>query len=326
MLKRIRALLATARIANVPSVVCNVLTGWVIGYILTKINDISAKMVMPIWLLAITGCVLYIGGNFLNDWKDAEWDKKHRPERALPSGKFSSKTYLGIAVTLILSGFVCLLSYNFAMSVVYALITVLVICYTILHKKYRFSIWLMGACRGGLYALGMASWDNTFVLDYYRHDGAYLLLNLLIYFPIVGMITYIAGISLLARYESSGMIHGSSKLIGSLLLLFPILTHACVWVLLDYLLENSRYLLVIFGAAIFSIWTIILILKKYSISQKVSHLLAGIALVDSVFIWSGSICLGNMITHIYPINDLQLLFPLIAFLLALLLQKIAPAT
>lgn len=324
--QKIKALLATARIANVPSVVSNVLTGWVLGYLINGLNDNSSFG--SVWLAILAGCCLYIGGNFLNDWSDAEWDRECRPERAIPSGIFSRRLYLGISLLLITVGLVSSLLSSMTMSIIYGLIAMFVVSYTILHKRYGASIWLMGACRAGLYFLGMAVWSDTFKLHYYyRHDVGYLLMNILLSFPLIGMLLYIAGISLLARYEAGNKIGSGTKLVAALLLLAPVMTHTCSWVSADPVFyQSSPNLLIFLGAVLFVSWTLMAILRSCNVAKKVSFLLAGIALVDSVFLWCGFIYFEGEVYHIYPLIDIQLLYPLAAFLAALLLQKIAPAT
>ena len=322
---KLQALLATARIANVPSVICNVLTGWVIGGLLGMVHYTSSSIASPIWLPILSACCLYVAGNFLNDWQDAEWDRKHRPERAIPSGLFSRGTYLAIALLLWNVGLACSLLCNMTMATVYAVITIFVISYTLLHKQHSASIWLMGACRAGLYFMGIAIFSRVLHYENFHADQESLLVYGLLSLPMIGMLCYIAGISLLARYEASGMVQGGAKLIASLLLLSPLMTHACPWITTSFI--SSEYnLLFMLGVVPFAAWTLIAIMRKISVSQKVSHLLAGIPLVDSVFVWCGGLYFWSMISYNNSAQVFFLLYPLGALLAALFLQKIAPAT
>ncbi len=322
---KLQALLATARIANVPSVICNVLTGWVIGGLLGLVNYEKAGVASPIWLPILSGCCLYVAGNFLNDWYDYDWDRKHRPERAIPAGIFSRGTYLAIALILWNAGLACSLLSNMTMAAVYAVITIFVISYTVFHKQYSASIWLMGACRAGLYFMGIATFSTVLHYESFHADQESLLVYGLLSLPVIGMLCYIAGISLLARYEASGMVQGGAKLIASLLLLSPIMTHACPWITTSFI--SSEYnMLFMLGLVPFAAWTLIAIFRKISVSQKVSHLLAGIPLVDSVFVWCGCLYFWRMISYNNSTQAIFLLYPLGALLAALLLQKIAPAT
>lgn len=160
MLARIRALLATARIANVPSVISNVLTGMLmIGVIFSAdYPSWDQQTLFPIF----SACCLYVAGNFLNDWYDVAWDQQHRPERAIPSGLFPRGLYLSIAVVLVLAGAAMSWCVSKTVFFTYAIILCLVVAYTLLHKKHAFSIWIMGACRASLYALGLGAMSAGF--------------------------------------------------------------------------------------------------------------------------------------------------------------------
>ena len=97
MTSKLHAWLATARIANVPSVISNVWLGVALGAFHWGWQSDRVLLTQGA-LLALAGAFLYIGGNFLNDWHDREWDERHRPERALPQGIFSPLSYLLRAV------------------------------------------------------------------------------------------------------------------------------------------------------------------------------------------------------------------------------------
>jgi 4-hydroxybenzoate polyprenyltransferase len=90
---KIHALLATVRIANVPSVVSNLGVGILLG----SIHD-GSEFSWP-WALMMAAVLFYVSGNFFNDWMDRDWDREKRPERALPRGMFSPKAYLMTAIT-----------------------------------------------------------------------------------------------------------------------------------------------------------------------------------------------------------------------------------
>lgn len=327
MFSRLVALLATARIANVPSVIINVLTGmFLMGLIFnTDRPDWDRQTIFPI----IAACCLYVAGNFLNDWYDVTWDREHRPERAIPSGLFPRSLYLCIAIVLVIAG--AAMSWRVSKTVffTYAIISCLVIAYTLLHKRHAFSIWIMGACRAGLYVLGLGAMSAGFrvlrdILTSWP-DWKGVAFAGMILLPLLGMLTYIAGISLLARYESRPAELGSMKWIAALLLLFPLFTHLSYWVGSQYLIFSlSTTWVGIFGIFPFLCWTLFVVCTKASVGQKVARLLAGIALVDSLSWLSVGFAFYAMFR-----NDTLFYFsfaPIAAFFLALLLQKLAPAT
>ena len=86
---KLRALLATLRIANAPSVVSNVFLGFMLGWIYDRDYWNPASMHWHEAAIAcLAGLMLYFSGNLANDWFDRSWDAEKRPERALPSGLF----------------------------------------------------------------------------------------------------------------------------------------------------------------------------------------------------------------------------------------------
>lgn len=211
----------------------------------------------------------------------------------------------------------------------YNIILCFVIAYTLLHKSYAFSIWIMGACRAGLYALGLGAMSSGFRilrdLFTYWHGWEGFAFAGLILIPLLGMLTYIAGISLLARFESRPVELGSMKWFAALLLLFPLLTHSIPWAAGHYLGFTLPYTWMgVCGLLPLLAWTLFVVCSRTGVGQKVARLLAGIALVDLVYTFSMGWAIYAMVDYA-PV----LWFPcisLIAFVLALLLQKIAPAT
>lgn len=321
---RLRALLATARIANVPSVVSNVLTGMLLCILdsCAYSPSLNQQTVLPI----VAACCLYVAGNFLNDWYDLDWDQQHRPERAIPSGLFPRHLYLGIAMVLISAGASMSCWVSNTVFFTYIIILYFVIAYTLLHKRHAFSIWIMGACRAGLYALGLGAMSPGFdILRDFLLSWQGVAMAGMILIPLLGMLTYIAGISLLARFESRPVELGSMKWFAALLLLFPVLTHLLPWAALQHLVfPLSITWLGILGILPLLGWTLSVVFSHVGVGQKVSRLLAGIALVDLVYSFSMSWAVYTMVGYA-PV----LCFPAIsvlAFFLALLLQKIAPAT
>ncbi len=312
----LRALLATARIANVPSVVCSVwLMMLIFGY------RPENERVDEYYVICLAAAFLYIAGNFLNDWMDVAWDQEHRSERAIPSGLFSRITYLLIAIALFLNSYFLLWLEGSMEIAVAAMITILVVIYTLIHKKTPLAIWVMGSCRASLYLLGYVAvsynyWDIDHIINQIDKD-----LILLLLWPMLGMCCYIAGISLLARYESRRVLDGKTKLIAVLLLFFPILTHTCGAVL--RIIDKDLPFTSLLGVIPFALWTWHAVARKnISVSTRVSLLLAGIALVDGLLYVVNLVSLKG-----YDPYDLYMPgMPFIAFFLALLLQKIAPAT
>jgi hypothetical protein len=146
----------------------------------------------------------------------------------------------------------------------------------------------------------------------------------------LGFLSYIAGISLYARYETrSHELSRQNSAFAVMLLLLPSLTHSCTASFLFTILGDFANLgLCNLTMLPFIIWTSLTIFFKRPVSSKVSRLLAGMPLADSVYLFS-IIFACYLINGVEQDNLLILITPLIplaAFLSALLLQKIAPAT
>ena len=92
-LTRLRALLVLGRVSNLPTVWSNCLAGWLLGGGGNSALKFAA-------LCAGTTC-LYIGGMFLNDAFDADFDRQHRQERPfLPEQSKLAKFGSGVLVGL----------------------------------------------------------------------------------------------------------------------------------------------------------------------------------------------------------------------------------
>lgn len=322
----IRALLATSRIANVPSVIVNVLTGMLM---MQWWSEASLSSEPKVWLGVVSACLLYLSGNFLNDWYDRAWDSTHRPERALPSGLIAPRSYLLISVLMMATGAALAGWIDQSVLAVYAAIAILVMAYTLIHKRHAGAIWLMGGCRAGLYLMGMMILSpNLAAVENLRQAALSpthaLVSSIFLFAPMVGMTCYIAGISLLARYESKAVLHPRVKWWALGLLLMPLLTHTIFSSAHAFSLGAGAWKQVAWiGAAPLLFWTLRSVWQRGAVSEKVARLLAGIVLVDGVYWWTSASTLHVVMGggQVDPT-----LVPLYALAAALLLQKVAPAT
>src|SRR5712692_356833 len=73
----LRTLLILGRASNLPTVWSNCLAGWIMG---------GESELYKLVLLWVGATFLYLGGMYLNDAFDAQFDQQHRPERPIPSG------------------------------------------------------------------------------------------------------------------------------------------------------------------------------------------------------------------------------------------------
>lgn len=332
IMSRLRALLATLRIANAPSVVSNVWLGYMVGWMVWS-YPVWDRFEAPAWkalgTLSSAGLCLYFAGNLANDWFDRNWDKVRRPERALPSGLFNPSSYLTGAVVLSMAGVGLAAMESLASAICAVVILSLIAVYTRFHKKAIWAVVPMGLCRAGLYCMSFfASWEIWDPRDQ-RYSGfdvtemiapkLWIITNLM-----TGLFCYIVGLSLSARYEGMEDPPPGPLVVSKALLFIPVVAMSC-WFM------PQAPLFGIIGASPFLIWLMLCLTRfRKPIPRYVSALLAGIPLVD--FIAAGPIALYIEVNLIeQSLGDLPhlqalLLIPLIAFILGRLLQKVAPAT
>lgn len=142
--------LRLGRISNLPTVLTNVLVGALLAG--GQLTDVR----LPLLMLALS--LFYVGGMFLNDAFDREFDATHRPERPIPSGRVSARQVfvsgfgllaLGLAFVAIASRGVDGLPAWRAIATGAALAAAIVF-YDAHHKGNAMSPLIMGLCRVGV--------------------------------------------------------------------------------------------------------------------------------------------------------------------------------
>ncbi|MDP3851398.1 MAG: UbiA family prenyltransferase [Luteolibacter sp.] len=306
-----RALAATARLANIPSVLSNVWLGIVLG-LLPGGNAIDFGFWCSAALLCVSGTCLYLAGNFLNDWADREWDAARRPERALPRGLFSPALYLSLACGLLLAGIGAAARAHAASLPVTLSIAIGILLYTWLHKHTAWSVIPLSLCRALLPLLGFVAVSTTGETQFSMAAcGAGL-----------GLFCHIIGLSLFARHESKEQtrhvcLHPASVLFA-----------LAAW----GSFSNARFVLdlpllpCLAGLAAYGMWVIFPRTRPgHPISSQVSHLLAGIPLVDWMLLLP--IFLADQTQAMPPVIAITCLcLPPLAVLAGKALQRYAPAT
>lgn len=178
----LRLWLDLARAGNFPSVWSNVLAALVLS------APVVGTWTSP-GLLALTflaGSLAYAGGTTLNDVFDAGFDRKHRPERAIPRGLIARST-AGWVGGLQLAVGLGLLVYLGASPLAAAGLGAVILLYDWLHKRWTGSVLLMAGCRVML-ALTLATLPGQ-------------TLSRLFIAWIVALFVYIVVLSLIARRE-----------------------------------------------------------------------------------------------------------------------------
>jgi UbiA prenyltransferase family len=307
LLEKTHGLLATSRVANVPSVICNVWLGIAIALV-HRHEEMSGQTWKWASGLALAGVLLYVGGNFLNDWMDREWDARHRPERALPRRLFSVRLYGMLALGLMAGGSLLAWTIHFHSGLVACSIFLAISIYTFFHKRTVWAVIPMGLCRALLPMMGFFAFHPY--VDAVLPAAA-------------GLFFYIMGLTLKARYESmSEPPAWVGRVARWLLLATPLLV---AWGNRGLFLPNHLILAGVVPYLCLTSFTLRYRLKP--ISRLVSNLLAGIPLVDWVALLP--IALAVSPASLLEANAFSLtclLLPPLAFISAKLLQRLAPAT
>lgn len=308
--QKARALAASLRIANLPSVLSNTLTGAILAALLHEHRDASG---LPLaWICA---ACLYFSGNLLNDWADRAWDAVHRPERALPEGLFQPRSFLLGGILLTLSAWIiagCVSLPALAVSIV---ITSFILLYTWLHKRSSWSVIPMALCRALLPVLGF-----SFTTEHgYRIE----------WLPVISLMlfAYLVMLSLRARAESKIESNEGSGRWSALGLLLPPTILIAFWLIEARTSASLSLFLLFVGLACipYGVWTALALTRyRRPVSAQVSALLAGIALIDGLFLLP-FVCLHSVFMSSQSCLILSLAW-LPAFIAGRLLQRLAPAT
>lgn len=291
----LRALSATARLANLPSVVSNVLLG--------VLPFAAASFGAGVAFVLVAAVCLYLSGGFINDWADRGWDAARRPERALPRGLFTPRVYLIAGLALAACGVAAAGLAGWRAPAVAAAIALNIGFYTWLHKKSAWSAVFMGVCRALLPLLGWAAASGDADMM-----PAAMLAGLALFF-------HVAGISLLARNESRAQpTRRASRAcicFAASALVMGFTTH---WIF-EIPLASAGV-----GLLSYALWTGLCLIRRMETSGRISGLLAGVPLVDWMLLlpfgmvpdgWQAALCLW---------------LPPLAFLTGRALQRFAPAT
>ena len=244
------------------------------------------------YVLLVGATMLYVGGMYLNDAFDAEFDQQHRTERPVPAGNISRRTVWQIGITLLVLGWLCLAMLGLVAAVAGLLLVGSIVLYDAIHKRTAFAPLLMAACRFLLYVVAAAA-----TLRPVSHVViAYGL----------GLAAYITGLSYLARVESAGSL--ASRWPAALLF-----TPCAVAVWLSTVRGACGWL-VLAGFVAWTVWCLrgVLFSGPRNVGRTVAGLLAGIVLVD----W---------LSQIRPSDQIIAVFASL-FVITLLLQRKVPAT
>lgn len=280
-----RTLLVLGRVSNLPTVWSNCLAGWLLG---------GGGTVWMLTVICLGATCLYIGGMFLNDAFDVEFDRQYRRERPIPSEQITLEEVWRWGFAWLGAGTVILVLLGKSTSVFATILLVCIVLYDAIHKLVAFSPLLMSACRFFLYVLA-ASAGRQGVSGFAVWAG-------------FALAAYIIGLSYLARRESTG---GALNFWPASLLAAPILLA---------LLANTEHfrLPAHLLSAILGLWIARCLRHAFfapdpNPGRSVAGLLAGIVLVDWLAVAGGqTIWTGIAFAFL--------------FVTALIFQRFVPAT
>ncbi len=179
----IRTLLRLGRISNLPTVWTNALAAIVLV-------GVASPVEMPVIAMIGAGLALscfYIGGMFLNDAFDAEYDRAKRADRPIPNGEISVEAVFAIGGGLVVAGIGIAVYFGGLSALVALALAVAVFLYDWLHKKVSYGPVIMGATRFLSYCLAAAIGARMI-------DPAVLV-------PALGLFAYIIGLTYAAKQE-----------------------------------------------------------------------------------------------------------------------------
>jgi 4-hydroxybenzoate polyprenyltransferase len=264
--------LSLGRTSNLPTVWTNILAGAVLA------NAAGPATIRPVWfaLVLLGASFFYVGGMWLNDAFDAEWDAANRPERPIPAHRASLAQVTFGGFTFLAAGFLLISWRWFAtgdggLTIAAGAVTVLaILAYDRWHKGVAWAPALMGLCRAGVYAMAALSVTSAPTAEFWTASLA--------------LWAYIVGLTHIARFETGSVV---TKLwLGGVLIspaatagwLFASDASPTPW--LTVLLLSLQV-----GWVLRAFW-LVRSGRPGTIGRAVVSLIAGVALVDATFVAS----------------------------------------
>jgi UbiA prenyltransferase family len=248
--------LRLGRVSNLPTVWTNV----VAGMVLAGGNPFSAELALVLAAMS----AMYVGGMYLNDAFDREFDARERPERPIPAGQVEASTVFSAGFGLLAVGVLFLALAGAAAAVAGLALAAVIVYYDINHKNNPLSPLLMGICR-------------TLV---YVGAGLAVTVSLSPALPCAAVVVvcYLIGLTYIAKQETLSRAEN----------LWPLLFLAVPFLYSLVALEPNPLSVLLFVA--FLGWVAFalsfLFRTEGSVPRAVVSLIAGIALLDAIFIAS----------------------------------------
>ena len=250
--RHLRTLVVLGRVSNLPTVWSNCLAGWWLG---------GGQNFQKLPWLFFGVSALYLGGMFLNDAFDVDFDRQHRPERPIPSRAITLPVVWAWGLAWLVLGAVSLIIIGKTTGVLALVLLLCIVLYDATHKVLTASPWLMGLCRFWIYLIAGAT-GNWGINGWPIWCG-------------VALGIYVAGLSLVAQRENSrGRVpYWPLALLGAPMGLALLMNYG----------ENripALWLSLILGLWVAYCVRTVLQRSEVNVGRTVSGLLAGIILVD----------------------------------------------
>lgn len=291
----LRAWLELARISNLPTVWTNVTAGWLLA---------GGALGNPtlLWML-LAGSLLYTGGMILNDAADVKYDREHRKERPIPSGRVGVKVAWSVGLGMLVAGWLVAVFLGDACWGITSALVGCILFYDFYHKPWAGAVWVMGMCRVLLYLLAGSSEELCATC---KVPGWAIGLP-----QALALGAYIVGLTMIARMEAKGASASRWQSIFARALLYSpgILAAALLFsggnlrpvTILGDLTPLAPLLLIFAFAAMVTIATRIMKQGGPAIGRAVGILLAGIALVDALAVSQVSLPLAFGFAALAPL-------------------------
>lgn len=280
----LRTLLVLGRTSNLPTVWSNCLAGWWLG----GHGNIEN---LPFLFAGVT--FLYLGGMYLNDAFDVDFDRLQRKERPIPSGAISFAAVCKLGLLWLALGVACLFWVGLITGALAVILVIAILIYDAVHKVFTFSPLLMGCCRFLVYLVAASTATGN-------ETG----------WPVwcgLALGAYVVGLSFIARREST---RGPAEYWPLMLLAAPIAL--AFFMNTGSHRKPAAWLSLVLGVWILRCLRRVLWTSGRNLVRAVAGLLAGIVFVD----WLAAADAPRELGFVF----------VALFCLALLFQRFVPAT